>query len=92
MWDLAPIYISYKLHNLYVGYSFFQYETGVLQTPSFKAMTYSSGPCHAVLTVPNDALVGGSSTICNDLEKNASHICAITPKWLVNLKLQKNSL
>jgi hypothetical protein len=52
----------------------------VLQTPSFKAMTYSSGPCHAVLTVPNDALVGGSSTICNDLEKNASHICAITPK------------
>jgi len=45
-----------------------------------------------VLIVPNDALLGGSSTIWNDLEKNASHICAIILKWLVNLKLQKNSL
>jgi hypothetical protein len=32
------------------------------------------------LTVPNDALLGGSSTICNDLGKSASHICAITLK------------
>jgi len=38
--------------------------------------------------VPHDlALLGGSDTICDDLGKTASHICAITPKGLVNLEL-----
>ena len=32
-------------------------------------------------------LLSGFDTICNDLGKNDSHICAITPKGLVNLKL-----
>jgi len=43
--------------------------------------------------VPHDmALLGGSDTICNDPEKSANHICAITLKWLVNLKLFLESL
>jgi hypothetical protein len=33
------------------------------------------------------ALLGGSDTICNDLRKSASHICAITPKGLVNFEV-----
>jgi hypothetical protein len=33
------------------------------------------------------ALLSGSDTICNGLGKNISHICAINPKGLVNLKL-----
>jgi hypothetical protein len=31
--------------------------------------------------------LGGSDTICNNPGKSASHICAITPKGLVNLEL-----
>jgi hypothetical protein len=34
----------------------------------------------------------GSDTISNDLGKNVSHICAITPKELVNLEFPQNSL
>jgi len=49
-------------------------------TPHLKPLTSSSGLRHAVLTVPHDALLDGSNTICNDIEKIASHICAITKK------------
>jgi len=44
-------------------------------------------------SVPHDlALLGGSNTICNDPGKSVSHICANTPKGLVNLKLPYNPL
>jgi len=33
-----------------------------------------------VLIVPHGVLIGGFDTIYNDLGKNASHICTITPK------------
>jgi hypothetical protein len=43
--------------------------------------------------VPYDlALLGDSNTICNDPGKSVSHICAITPKGLVDLKLSLKPL
>jgi hypothetical protein len=41
-----------------------------------------------VVTVSHGlTLLGGFNTICNDPRKNASSICAISLKGLVNLKL-----
>jgi hypothetical protein len=48
MWDLALMTIFIN-QSLYVDYSFFQYETGVLQTPPLKLLMSSLGPRHAVL-------------------------------------------
>jgi hypothetical protein len=45
-----------------------------------------------VYITPHLRLGNGSDTIWNDPRKSASHICAITPKGLVNLKLSYNSL
>jgi hypothetical protein len=40
--------------------------------------------------VPHDlTLLGGFDAICNDLGKSSSHICAVIPKGLINLKLTK---
>jgi hypothetical protein len=33
-----------------------------------------------------------ASSSCNDQEKSASYICAVTPKGLVNLELPYNSI
>jgi hypothetical protein len=78
MWDLALMNISYKSLILCELFIFSQYGIGVLQTPPFKPLT-SLTSC-SVLMPYDRALLGGSDTICNDPEKNASHICAITPK------------
>jgi hypothetical protein len=81
MWDLALMTISYKPLTLYISS---QYGTRVLQTPLLKPLTTSS----CVALVPHDlTLLDGFDIICNDLGKNASQICAITLKGLINLEL-----
>lgn len=50
MWDLAPMSINYKPPTLYVGYSSFQYGTGVSQSLPLKPLTSSSMSCGTVST------------------------------------------
>jgi hypothetical protein len=57
-----------------------KYETGVLQTPTLKLLTSSSGPPHDL------ALLGDSDTICNDPGKIVCHIYTITLNGLINLE------
>jgi hypothetical protein len=57
-----------------------QYVIRILQTLPLKLLTSSSEPRHVVLEHGMTWRIGGFDTIYNDQEKNASQICAITPK------------